>query len=385
MEKGFTLKLRFFMFLTNAGAACFGPFLLVYFNSRNLTYNQIGIAFAINAIIGVLIQPVWGFISDKHLNKKKTLIIAIILNMVAMLLFTKAGSFGSILALIIVNGIFMCAIAPITDAYVFDAIEENNKLSYSGFRYMSSAAWGLMNLILGFFIRDYGIDYTFIIYDIFVMGALLLLLTMRYEGKKSIRKVEFFDIKSVLKNKKLILLFITVFLMNAAFIGGVNYMSELINFTNGDVANLGTVWFVTCIFEVSAFFYANKLIRRFGITNVYIVAIFVYGFKFIVDYLLKDVNIIIAFQVLEGIAFTLFITSSLEYLNMKTEAKIRATAMSVYAACGGLGAFSASLLGGVLLNIVNPSQLYGIFGLICFVAMLFAMLMEPIKTINITE
>lgn len=377
MEKGFTLKLRFFMFLTAASSACFGPFLPVYFNSRNLTYIQIGIAFAINAIIGVIIQPIWGYISDKHLNKKKTLIIAVLLNMISVLLFIKAGSFGVILSLLIINSIFMCAIGPITDAYVFDAVEENNKLSYSSFRFMSSAAWGVTNLILGYFIKAYGIDYTFVIYDIIAMTAFILLLTMKYEGKQSERKAEKVDVRLVFKNKKLILLFITVFLMNAAFIGGVNYMNELINFTNGDVAKLGTVWFVTCIFEVSAFFFADKLIKKYGIIKVYMAAIFVYGFKFIIDYLLKDANIIIAVQVLEGVAFTLFITASLEYLNSRTEARVRATAMSVYAASGGLGAFSASLLGGVLLNLVNPSQLYGIFGLICFAAMFFAMLLEP--------
>jgi MFS family permease len=379
MEKGFVLKLRLFMFLTAASSACFGPFLAVYFDSRDLTFTQIGIAFAINAVIGVMIQPLWGYLSDKHLNKKKTLILALIFNMLAILLFMKAGSFGVILALLIINGIFLCAVGPITDAYVFDAIEENKKLSYSGFRFMSSAAWGVTNLILGYFIRNYGIDSTFIIYDILASFALILLFTMKFEGKQSIKKSESFDVSLILKDKKLILLFITVFLMNAAFIGGVNYMNELINFTKGDVAKLGTVWFVTCIFEVSAFFYANKLIRRFGIINVYIAAIFVYGFKFLVDYLLKDANIIIAFQVLEGVAFTLFITSSLEYLNQKTEAKVRATAMSIYAAAGGFGAFSASLLGGMFLNWVNPSQLYGVFGLVCFVAMFFAMLLIPKK------
>ena len=101
---------------------------------------------------------------------------------------------------------------------------------------------------------------------------------------------------------------------------------------------------------------------------------YLYGFKFILDYVLKSANLIIAVQVIEGIAFILFITSSLEYLNSRTDSRVRATAMSMYAAFGGFGAFTASLVGGILLNIINPAQLYGILGLVCglaFVCILF--------------
>jgi MFS transporter, PPP family, 3-phenylpropionic acid transporter len=370
MERKFTLKLKLFMFLTSAAGACFGPFLPVYFSSRNLTFTQIGIAFAINSIIGVLLQPLWGYLSDKYLNKKKTLGIALLFNMVAVILFLKAGSFGSILALIIVNGIFMCGLGPITDAYIFDVIEERGDLNYSSFRFMASAAWGITNLILGYFIRAYGIDYSFIIYDVLAMGGFIILLGMKYEGRKSLKKMDIHDVKSILKNVRLILFFTTIFLMHAAFIAGVNYMNELVKFTHGDVAKLGTVWFVTCTFEVCTFFVASKLIKKLGLMNVYMLSIVIYALKFFLDFIFKNANYMIAVQVLEGIAFTLFITSSMEYLNLKTDAKVRATAMSVYAAFGGLGAFSASLIGGVLLNRINPSQLYGMLGLLCVMSLL---------------
>ena len=370
MERQFALKLRFFMFLMSAASACFGPFLAVYFSSRNLTYTEIGIAFAINAAIGVMIQPIWGFISDKYLNKKKTLIIAVVFNMLAVLLFLKADNFGFILALIIINGIFMCGLGPITDAYVFDVIEERRELHYSSFRFMASAAWGVMTLLLGYFIKAYGVDSSFIIYDIFAMGGFLILLSMKYEGKRSHVKVNIHDVKTILKNKRLILFFLTIFLMNAAIVGGVNYMNELIKFTHGDVAKLGTVWFVTCSFEVGTFFIVTRLIKRFGLLNIYSVSVLMYATKFFLDFLFKNANYIIVVQVLEGCAFTLFITSTLEYLNMKTEARVRATAMSMYAAVGGIGAFCASLLGGALLNVINPSQLYGLLGLLCFISFL---------------
>lgn len=380
MDKKLVIKLQIFTFIISASSACFGPFLPVYFNDRRLTFSQIGIAFALNAIIAVTVQPIWGYISDKYLNKKKTLFMAIILNMIMIAFFIKAQSFGLILLLIILNNVFMSGIPPIIDAYTFDVIEEKEGLSYSHFRFMASAAWGLTNLGLGYVIKSYGINYTFIIYEIFAVVGLILLYSMHYEGRKNTNKLEFKDVSIIFKNIKLVIFFITIFLMNAAFIGGVNYMNELVKYTGGDVSKLGIVWFVTCTFEVLTFYIAGKLINKLGVINIYIISVIVYGSKFMLDFFFKNANIIIGIQVLEGIAFTLFITSTLEYLNLNTDSKVRATAMSTYAAFGGLGAFTSSLLGGFALNRITPSALYGVFGGLCFCALGGIILLSKIKS-----
>jgi MFS transporter, PPP family, 3-phenylpropionic acid transporter len=256
-------------------------------------------------------------------------------------------------------------------------IEESEGLNYSKFRIMASAAYALTNLILGYVIKFYGINISFVIYEVIIFLALSFVLTMKYEGKKSLQKIELKDVGIILRGKGLRILFFTVFLMNAAFIGGVNFMNELILFTKGDVAKLGMNWFVTCIFEVGTFFAVVKLMKKFGVVSVYLFSTVIYGVKFLLNFIIRDANLIIIMQFLEGIAFTLFITSSMEYLNRNTESKVRATAMSIYAAAGGLGAFSASLFGGMLLNQINPSELYGIFGLLCFAAFIFGLALRP--------
>jgi PPP family 3-phenylpropionic acid transporter len=300
--------------------------------------------------------------------------------MIIISFFIKASSFSAVITLIIFNNMFMSGIAPIIDAYTFDVIEERQCISYSNFRFMASAAWGITNLILGYVIKEYGINSSIILYEILAASGLLLLYRMKYAGRQSHQKVEFRDIKLIFKNKKLMLFFFTIFLMNSAFVGGVNYMNELVKYAGGDVSKLGIVWFVTCTFEVLTFFVTVRLISKFGVVNIYIFSIIVYGSKFILDFIVRNATFIIAIQVLEGVAFTLFIASTLEYLSIKTDAKVRATAMSTYAASGGLGAFSSSLAGGILLNKINPSQLYGILGVLCFAALIFVVVME--KTNN---
>ncbi|HEY5562423.1 MAG TPA: MFS transporter [Clostridiaceae bacterium] len=376
MEKTTVLKLQFLMFIIYASNACFSPFLPVYFKDRHLTFTQIAIVFASSAIIGVIAQPVWGFISDKYLSKRNTVLLNLCTSIFIIYLFIFAKGFPIILTLIIINNIFMSGICPIMDAYTFDIIEEVKTTNYARIRLMASAAYAITNLALGFIIMGYGINIIFIIYETLSLFSIILLFSMKYKGKKNIKLIELKDIGYIFKNSKIKILLLTVFLMNAALAGGVNYMNDLIIYTKGNVSMLGIAWFVTCIFEVATFFIVSKIIKRFEIIRVYTFSLFLYGTKLVLDFLVNNANLIILLQCIEGIAFTLFITSSLEYLNANTKAKLRGTSISLYAAFGGLGAFTSSLLGGMLLNIINPSELFFIFGILCFIASIFSILLK---------
>lgn len=376
MKSNFTLKLQLFTFIIFAGNACFFPFQAVYFSDRKLSYTEIGIAFAIGALTSMLIQPVWGYLSDKYINKRKTLFITITASLLLIPLFIKADGFTLVLLLNIMTNAFLCGIYPLLDAYTFDYIGNNRQLSYSHFRFAASAGYAVANLILGYIVNSYGINYAFMIYEFLAVAGLVLLFSMKFEGMRNVEKIQVGEVAGILKEPRLLVFFATTFLMNAAFIGGVNYMNELIRYTGGDVSNLGMVWFTTCTFEVITFTFANKLMNRFGVINVYRLSMLLFGCKLVLDFVLNKAVLIVAAQALEGVSFTLFIASSMEYLNTNARPQLRASMMSINAAFGGLGTFTASLLGGMLLNIVNASQLYGILSLVCFLSLTISLIFK---------
>lgn len=375
-ERGHMLRLQLVYLFLYMGNACFNPFLPIYFHSRNLTYTEIGIVFAVNSIIAVFFQPIWGYLTDKYLNKRKTIIISLCINIIVMIFFVKAQSFSIIMLLFIVNTMFVCAAFPILDAFTYDYVDEHKGLQYSNFRFMASFGYAISNLALGYIIKSNGIDFAITLYEILTLVGLLLLISFKFKARKSEQKISFSDIKLILLNRKLQIFFISIFLMNAALMAGMNYMSELITHTGGDVSNLGMGWFITCTLEVITFYFASKLIRKFGAINVYCIAIILYGTKLGIDFLCTNYVYILGIQVIEGVAFTLYLTSSLEYLNKNTPSEIRASAMTIYAAIGGLGTFTASLLAGIMLNKINASQLFGIFSIVTFVSLGFAIIIR---------
>ena len=384
LERRLAVKLQMMILLVYASNACFFAFQPVYFSDRRLSFTQIGIAFAVGSLVSIVALPIWGYLSDRVLNKKKTLLATILPSILLVLMFITLDNFFGIILLVAINGLFIYGIYPIIDAYTFDVIELNQKMGFAHFRVMASIGYGLANLALGFAIKFLGINVSFIAYALLSGLCLLLLLTTKFEGKKHFTKVDFKMLGQSLRSVHIVVLLITVFLMNAAFMGGVNYMNELIKFTGGDVSNLGMAWFITCMVEVGTFYFTNKLIRRIGVVNVYIISTFIYAIKFALDFFLKTPELILSVQVLEGIAFTLFITSSLIYLNENTRPEARASMMSICGAFGGFGCLTAGLFGGILLNVVNPSQLYGIFALVCLTATLLAFLLRRKASLTTT-
>lgn len=367
------LKVRLLIFIAHAASACFYPFLPVYFNNRNLTYTQIGLTFGVTAVIGMALQPFWGYISDKFLNKKVTLLILMTFSSFIMILFTIADSFPEVIVLIALSALSMCGIAPLMDAYIFDFIEGKKNLNFSQFRIMASAAYAVINLVMGFVIKRTGIDITFIISIILMLSAIFLLWNMNFEEKKIDREFHFDDVKALVKDKSLILYFISIFLMNIAIAGGSNFMNELIKFTKGDVSNLGMVWFVTAFVEVFIFSLSGKMMKKLGVVRLYWVALGIYAVKYALNFLLDNPLYIISVQFLEGVSFTLFLLASLEYLNKRISSNLRATGISICSAIGGLGSFTSSILSGLLLNKINPPQLFGLFALVSLAALIVSL------------
>ena len=113
-NKNNALRLRFELlyFALYGTMACYYPFLPLYLESRNLSYTQIGVVFALNSLVGIIAQPVWGYITDKRLTKKKTLLIASVFSAVLVFNFLAAHSFLYILASIVMLVIFQSITPP---------------------------------------------------------------------------------------------------------------------------------------------------------------------------------------------------------------------------------------------------------------------------------
>lgn len=378
-NKGLKIKLNILFFIIFGSLACYSPFLTPYFQERGLNYSQIGILFAINSLIAVLAQPVWGVITDKYTSKRATMIITMLASGVLAFGFMISKSFYSILFAIITFVFFQSSIISVNDANTYDLIDDNRDIQYGKIRLMGSIGYAVTSLTLGVIIKFTSIDIPFLVYFIYAVMGLILLNTIKGKNKRTGSSINLGDIVSIVRNKRFILISLSALIANIAFGAHGNYVAVLVGETGGDVANIGMLWFILAMSELPGFFFESRLMKKHGTLNIYIIGMVFYIFRYFITSLCTRYQGVIAIQLLQGITFPLYLTSTLRYVKDIVSPETRTTALTAFAAItGGIGGFIGNIGGGFLLQSISIFTLYKIFALLCVLSLLVGLILKRV-------
>jgi MFS family permease len=338
------IKLNVLYLIVFGSLACFSPFLTPYFLDRGLSYSQMGILFAIYSLVGVLAQPFWGIVTDKYASKKTTLIITMTISGILAFGFIISKGFYSILIAIIGFMFFQSSIISVFDANTYDLIEVHSDIQYGRTRLMGSIGYALTALILGIVIKFTSINIPFLAYSIFIVAGLVMLNNINGKNRRTGSSINISDIVKIVKNKRFILICISALIANAAFGSNGNYVAVLVKETGGDVANIGMLWFIVAMSELPGFFFESRIIKKYGVINIYLIGIALYILRFFINSLCTSYQAVLAAQLLQGITFPLYLTATLQYVISIVPAETRTTALTAFAAItGGIGGFIGNI------------------------------------------
>ena len=368
------------LYVTQFGAlACFFPFLTYYFQHRGLSYTEIGISYAIFSITGVITQPIWGFVTDKYLNKRTTIIVTTLLSSLIIYNFIFAESFYYIILSIILLLSFQSSIISVADAYSYEIIEHHKEIQYGKIRLMGSVGFAIMALFAGQLIKYFGINSTFYLYSIIMLLGVMVVCSIDYKDKTNSKNINVFDITSLVKDKRFSIFMISIIFANIAMGSNSSYISLLIQETGGDVSQLGLLWFILAISELPAFFFGTKLLKKYGELNLFIMAMVLFTIRYFLDSICTSYIYVIIVQAMQGITFPLFLMASLQYLSSITPSKMKTSAMTFFGAACGLGAFIGNIGCGILLEHISIFTVYKIISLICVICMGFVIILKKVN------
>ncbi len=364
-----------FLFL---GLACTYPYLTLFLQYRGLNNTQIGLAYAILNIGSVLSQPIWGFMTDRYSNKRTVLIIMALLNAAFIINFIFADRLGYVLFCILLMALFQSSLIPITDAFCYDVIERYKTLQYGKLRVMGSIGYAIGSLILGGVIKATGINTVFYAYIV-----LMLILAFNFymipagnKGAAIAGGLRFGDTGEVFKNKRLIILLLTVMFGSIAMGSNGTYITVLIQKTGGDASQLGMMWFFLGLSQIPVMFWGAKLIKRYGELNLYIVAMFLFAVRFFLNSICTTYTAVIVVQMLDSITFTVYFVAVLDYLNKVTSAKLKTLAMTLFAAANGVGTLVGNVSGGRLIDAAGIFVFYKCLAAICLACMMLVVMLK---------
>lgn len=339
-------RLRILYFLAFSCTAAWQPIFAEYLNSRGITDFRMGLILAITPLLMFTVQPFYGMLADRY-GYKKCLLISSLLASVSFMLYMIEGGFTYLLLVTIAMSVFYNSTQPLLDSLSLNFIKRNPSFSYGSLRIAGAAGWAFTGIIVGYFIDKLST------HVIFASSAISMLLTfvfaffLHFDKEKdaateklSIGK----DLNEILRNNKLVVLLISVFLVYAASTPIYYFYSIYLKQIGATPLYVGFMISFQGLCELPFFYYSARIIRKLGIRTTLIVAVFATALRLVLYNVVENPYFVVPIELLQGIGWSLFWAASVEQVNILVKEELRATGQSfLTGAMLGAGAIAGNL------------------------------------------
>lgn len=317
----------FYIFLYGA-QSMFSAYMNLFLRDRGFSLTQIGALVSVSTLALLLVQPVWGLASDRAKNKNAVMLILIAASAGISLLFPQIRSPWLLAAVVCLNAMFFNPIAPLQDTLTLEHLS-GTRWDFGQIRMGGTLGYALTTLAVGVFIRD---DYVRIFYIVFVflLASLATAIKLppvrghRHGGGRA-------PVRVLLRDPALLCLvcFNLAYSLGASFF----YTFYPIHFTTigGNSGLVGTLLFVCAMAEVPFFFFAGRIVKRFGIYATMLAAGLATSLRWLLLFLLTSPVLIIVANLLHGIGYATISYCLATYINANAPRELRATAQSLVA------------------------------------------------------
>lgn len=336
-----------------------GFFLPAYLQSKGLDSIQIGIVMACGAVVSIIAQPFWGYISDKKKTVKNVLILLICGNFLAISGFFSMETFIAIAMFFTFFMFFNSATGALTETLVISYAHEN-KVEYGKIRLWGEIGVGLSALLLGILIERLGLGYLWGIYCILLAATMLIASSLK-DSLSTPVPVDFKALGKLFMQPRL--LWFLALIMTVSIPHRMNdillalYLSEL----GASESKLGLAWVVATFSTVPALLLVGRLMKRWNEMIILVAASLAYSIRWAVYSMTDDPMVLVAAQALHSVTFPLFLVAAIQHLAIIVPGELRASGQAAFAVTfGGLGGMLGSIGGGYAFEQFGAQVTYGI-------------------------
>ena len=396
--------MKLFVFMGIVWAACVGPFLsILILKSFGATSSQLGIFSAFCAVITMVLQPVWGLISDKVRSPRRVLSFCLAVSTVffSSLLLVKSLYIAAML--MIFDTIFRCGVVGLLDSHTLAEIKVTPGLQFSRIRMAASFSYGLLSLINSSAIHTWNvmaiipISLGFALPAIFwgffvakgqwetsaiqtaalqtpVLQAAALQAGRNDPGvvpkaKPDLKK----DIAILLRDKRYILLlaFVAFFALSVQPL--FTFIIYYVTAVGGDYGHAPLIQGLRCVTELICFFFVSTLGKRLSSKTLMLAGI-CFSLVYIMGLLFANTLFwLIVFHLIGSPGYVLILNGRMQYVNEITPESVRSTSVTMMGACEiGLGSVIGNLIAGFVVGLYRTHvlTLVALAALFCAAAIL---------------
>lgn len=267
-------------------AFAFGTVQIVpYLTSIGYSPVERGILISSIAIVTIIVQLIFGYLSDKYKTVKKIFIVIMIVFATASWIFYIVDSRQFILHLILVAlcGGFSNLGMGVQDNWVLETDERTRNL-FSVIRAFGSFGWAIGGIILGYLINSFGyksLSVTVLFFTIVTLGGCFLLGDASKSNDPTTKCITKDDVIELVKNKSYILVIIILFLLSCIQMFNNYTLIDKIMILGGTSKDVGITATIKGLAELPMFFAGPMVLRKYKAKALLVVSAIAYTIQFI--------------------------------------------------------------------------------------------------------
>lgn len=356
-------KYYLYYVLIYGGLGAFIPYIVPYLEgSLNLSVSQIGIITSIPSIIGILVVPLWGIITDVTKKDKRILGICIAINCLIMGLYSSVKLFPILLLVATLAEAFRYAISPLADNITTDYCKHND-VNYGFIRSGGSVGFALVSFLTGQLIKiTANSRIIFLVYIVlFVISLFVLpfLNSKKYDEEETMKGSTLKrDLKELIKDKSYLwLLVIVICTISISEVTNAYQGLYLIDLgaSQGDI---GTLVIFTALPEILFMAKINKLVEKFGYKKVFQIGAITFLIRWLTCLFATSPTMFILTAPLTALAFSIMLVSYIGYIKEKFSSEIQATALTLTSMAIGVSSALIKLPVGLGIDVFGLKVLY---------------------------
>lgn len=357
------LRISIFMFLMFGMFSAVNYYLAPYLSEKGFDAGQIGTVVAVGALVSIVAQPFWGYISDRTKTIKRILILLLVGT-----LLVSVGLFAMehLLLIIVFYACYMflsSPIMPLSEALGILHAQEHRR-EFGRIRVWGEIGIGISTLAIGYFVNAAGIDKLWIVF--FLAGAVTVLAALLLrDSKMTPEPVNLKALGRLLSQPKLVWLLLIALIIGIPHRMNDSMLSLYLKELGASESITGYAWFVGTMSTVPAMMFAGRMLVKWNAVGVMTIAAVIYGIRWFIYGETDNAYILVAAQLLHGITFPLFFLAAIQYMMTIVPAELRATRQSVFTVIfAGIGSLVGNYAGGYAIEQFGAGAAYVIGGVL---------------------
>lgn len=346
------------------------PYLGLYLKSIGLVAAQIGVVFAVIQGTKLVSPSILAYLSSGFEERMRSIQIASFISTVAFsFLFFQQGFLG-IIVVTFAFSFFWNAMLPQFESITLTKLKKETN-AYSSIRLWGSVGFIITVAGAGVILDTSGLVNWPLLVCV-CLGAIFISSAMLSEKRSGESSTSHQSVSLILKQKKVIALFIVVFLIQASHGAYYAFFSILLDSLHYDETQIGQLWSLGVLAEIVLFIVIQRVFKRVSLYAILILSIGLTAIRWLMIAWFSDsLMVLVMAQLLHAASFGAFHVVCIQLTHNYFKGPAHDKGQALYSSIGyGAGGMFGGLMAGFLWDDLGASCVFTIASLFSVIALL---------------